>query len=114
MVRKAKARKQKPDPKRLPYAEEARDAAAFVEFFTDDLPAFILRQSDTLTHAWAASDLFNALSALPDRKLKQMGLARVDISPLVLSAFHLVHIARKRKRAAARRRTTAKRAAKKS
>ena len=101
MVRKAKRRGL--DPKTLPYAEKARIASEFVEFFTDTLPDFIARESNALDVAWAEADLFNALAALSDRDLKKLGVKRVDIPALVLSAFHLVHIARKRKRKPARK-----------
>lgn len=114
MVRKAKRRGL--DLGNLPYAEEAQTATDFIEFFTETLPAFILRHSDNFDRAWAEADLFNTLSALPDRELKKRGIARVDIPLIVLSAFHLVHVARKRKRrgpAGTRKRRTARKTAKK-
>lgn len=101
MVRKAKRRGL--DPSKLPHAEKARIASEIVEFFTDAVPAFIARNSRALDRAWAEADLFNALAALPDRELKKRGLARVDLPLLVLSTFHLVRLAKRRKRKPARK-----------
>ena len=95
MARKAKRRGL--DLSKLPYAQEAQTANDFVEFITDTVPAFFLRHADNFDRAWAEANLFNALSALPDRELKKRGIDRVDIPLIVLGAFHLIRVAKKRK-----------------
>ncbi|HET9149351.1 MAG TPA: hypothetical protein VFO61_02630 [Alphaproteobacteria bacterium] len=88
MVRTAKRRVRDIDS--LSHAEKTRIANEIVEFFTGRLPEFIAREGNFYDLAWAEADLFRALSALPDRTLKKMGLDRAEIPALVLSTFHLI------------------------
>ena len=112
MVRKAKRRGL--DPSTLPHAEKARIANEIVTFFTDTVPNVIAREYDLLGIAWAENDLFNTLSSLPERELKRQGFTRADIPTLMLSTFHLIRAAKKRKRPARKAaRKTARKAAKK-
>ena len=101
MVRKAKRRGL--DPKTLPHAEKARIASEFVEFFTDKLPNYISREFELLDIAWAENDLFDLLSSMPEREFKKRGMPRADIPTLMLSTFHLLNVAKKRKRKRARK-----------
>jgi hypothetical protein len=106
MPRKAKRRVL--DLDRLPHAEKTRFATEIIEFFTDDLPAYIARKSDHFDLAWAEADMFRTLAALPDSTLKKAGLDRTDLPALVLSAFHLIRVSDKKRRKSSRRATSAR------
>ncbi|MGE5540357.1 MAG: hypothetical protein ACM30I_17205 [Gemmatimonas sp.] len=99
------------DPKRLPYAAEAQTVTDVFNFLTQRLPDFIAEEFDRLDVARSESELFRALSSLPDSVLRKAGLRRQDLPRYILSAFHFVNMAKGRKRRARTRRPAARRAA---
>jgi len=106
---KARAsKKRRLDPDTLPYAHRARVASDVFDFFGHRLPAFIDREFGYLDEAWSESNLFRALTALPDSRLKRAGITRAELPKLVLNAFHLLRVA-KRQRESARPRTAVSR-----
>lgn len=110
MVRKAKRRFF--DPALLPHADQARVVSDIVDFFTDRLPTFVAREFDNYDLAWAEAELFRALAALPDRRLKKLGLDRADLPAFVLSTFHLIRVSEKRRKGGRRASVARKRPAK--
>ena len=96
MARKAQRRGLKLE--QLPYAEETRVVNDVFDFLAKRLPAFIEREASSFGAVWAEADVFRALSALPDSALKKAGIDRADLPALVLSAFHLIKVSRKRRK----------------
>jgi hypothetical protein len=64
------------------------------EFLTKRLPQFLDEEFEQIRLARSESEMFQALSNLPDSELRKAGLRREDLPRFVLSAFNLINMSR--------------------